>query len=161
MTKTEYPTQISISDCINHPLSSHQNSIETGNDDVILIMPNGEKGYRTDDPGEAYKPKPETFNYLLEQTPEKLRKVLTKGTLVQKINDLGRFRRGFIQNEGSIVKRISNKGEIPVIDKKLTQYMALIEIKYGYRDKKSGEWISYLIKPGEIFESPRNGEIKK
>lgn len=39
--------------------------------------------------------------------------------------------------------------------------MALTEIKYGYRPRGGESWISYLVKPGENFWSPRNGEVKK
>jgi hypothetical protein len=151
-----------------HPLSeeetkdSKQVIVEPQDDDLISIMPDGTKRYRTEDPGEAYKPKPsEKINDLLQQTPEHLRKTLTKGTLVQRNDYYGRFRRGFTQDEGSVVKRILDERGRPVINKNLTEYMALTEVRYGYRPKGSENWISYMVKPGEKFWSPRSGEVKK
>lgn len=81
-------------------LNDKQNILETNDDDVISIMPNGIKRYKTEDPGEAYKARPvEKQSILLEMTPENLRKTLAKGTLVSRIDNYGRFRRGFTQDE--------------------------------------------------------------
>jgi len=135
--------------------------LEATEDDVISIMPDGTKRYRTEDPGEAYKPKlVERPNDLLQQTPENLRKTLLKETLVQRIDNYGRFRRGFTQNEDSIAKRILDEKGRPIIDKNLTKYMALTEVKYGFQPRDSENRVSYLIKPGETFWSPRSGEKK-
>jgi hypothetical protein len=136
--------------------------LEATEDDVISIMPDGTKRYRTEDPGEAYKAKPvEKTNDLLQQTPEYLRKTLLKETLVQRIDNYGRFRRGFTQDKDSIAKRILDEKGRPIVNKNLTEYMALTEIKYGYRPQNSNNLITYLVKPGEKFWSPRSSEAKK
>lgn len=136
-----------------------QNEID---DDMIRILPDGTKIYRPDDPGEMYKPKEvKKISLLLEQTPEKFRKEIMKGTVVQRVDYQGRFRRGFIQNEDSVAIRILNEKGRPVVKNNLTEYTALTEIRYGYRPKNSDNFISYVVKPGENFWSPRSGEKKR
>ena len=143
-------------------LNDRQSVLETKDDEVISIMPDGTKRYMSEDPGEMYKTRPiEKQSILLETTPEHLRKTLMKGTLITRTDNYGRFRRGFTQDEGPVVKRMLDENGRPIIEKKLTKYMALTEIKYGYRPRGNDNWISYLVKPGESFWSPRSGEVKK
>lgn len=130
-------------------------------DDVIGKTPTGEPIYKADDPGEMYKPKEgKKYNALLEQTPESLRRIVVKGTMVQRTDNYGHFRRGFIQNDESMARRILDGTGKSIVVENLTEYMALIEIKYGYKPKNSDKLISFIVRPGENFWSPRSGEKK-
>jgi hypothetical protein len=126
------------------------------NNEIIGKTPAGIPVYEQEDPGQMYKLQQKEFdNSILEQTPEKDRRYLKNGTLIQRMTDDGRFRKGFTQGE-PIAKRILNENNKLITKDGMIKYEALVEINYGYR--KGNDWIPFIVKVGEKFFAPKNGE---
>ena len=140
-------------------------NIDINEEEVLKITPEGIKIYKSDDPGEMYKPRNISeekvkYNPLLEETPKIERRYMKKGMTIDRKDKYGIPKYGWTENE-TIVKRVLDVNNRPVVSKNKTEYMALVEIKYSHRAYKSGNLISYIVYPGETFFSPRNFENKE
>jgi len=94
---------------------------------------------------------------LLEQTPIKDQRPLLTGTVVERTTDKGKYRKGYIQSEGAIAKRVLNENNKPIREHGYIEYIALIDFNYGYNNKNGG-WIPFVVKTGDTFFSPMSGE---
>lgn len=135
--------------------------VDVDDENIIGRTADGKPIYKSDDPGEMYKPhrepKKEVENFL-EQTPEKYRRYMNKSTLVER-NENGKFRRGFTDNE-PVVKRVLNEdGKWPVKNG-LNKYMALTYVNYSFSSIKTNNTVSFTVAPGETFFAPKSGENK-
>lgn len=133
---------------------------EDYDDEVIKVLADGTRVYRSDDQREMYRPK-EAEESLLEKTPKTEWHYLKNKSLIEKPSkETKNYRRGFVNDDSAVVAKVyDEKTNRQVEWNHMVGYKALTDLNYFFI-KQDGSKSNGKLNSGDVFYVPRDCEDK-